>query len=990
MSFAVRMGSFKRLNVPVGGGDEGPGEFLVRPWIAAPSVGQHVFTYDADDLRAMTRRGNPSLLAEMGGVQGLAAALRSNLRTGLHSDEFSTQFAKRRVAYGRNAVDKPPCPSFLKLAWQALHDPMLVALCTAGTVSMGIGLYRDLSKGWIEGTAILFAVVAVTIVDAWNNWRKERQFRQMDDDKDRTFTLVMRNGETVQVDSSDVNVGDIVILRSGSLVPADAVFVAGDNVKCNESQLTGENIAVKKNARSPFVFAGTEVVDGEGLFIVTAVGIRTEWGQIMASVTQERHLTPLQIKLEKMAAKLGKGGLAVSLILFISLLCKSAYQLIGDDSYDLWSDITNAVIIAVTILVVAIPEGLPLAVTVSLSYSMKAMVKDNIFVRVLSACETMGNATQICSDKTGTLTQNQMTVVRALVVDRIFNVPGLKPNVSADVAHLIAEGIALNSKALVVSQEGPLSKMDGGNPTECALLLWAVSEFQCDYARLRERFPLVKAWPFNSIVKRSAVLFQPSPHVCRIHIKGAAEQVVGASPFDKDACRKVLSSDGSVLELSGSLRRRVLEQITSMTREGLRCIALAYQDVERLPEELAETDDVNADNLVLIAVCGMKDPIRPEAPISVARCQRAGVVVRMVTGDHVDTATFIARECGIVSSANDTIVTGDQFRSWTVREKYLNVPSMRVLARSRPDDKEQLVRFLREQGEVVAVTGDGTNDAPALAAAHVGFSMGLTGSDVAKRASHIIIMDDNFASIVKAIMWGRSCFDNIRRFVQFQTTVNVVAVTFALIGSFTQFEVPLKAVQLLWVNLIMDTMAALALGTEKPTLDLLNRRPYRLNAALVNSIMWRNIICQSVFQLIVLGYLLLYFDRGDRSEAVMLTIVFNTFVFLQVFNELNARLVNVGEHNPFRGLCRNPVFLSVLGGTVIVQTILVEALNEFAQTVPLTLSDWGLCIGLGALSLPIGCIVCRLPVTEDENAFHRSLDLNPDSPDFDDLHKTTV
>lgn len=379
-----------------------------------------------------------------------------------------------------------------------------------------------------------------------------------------------------------------------------------------------------------------------------------------------------------------------------------------------------------------------------------------------------------------------------------------------------------------------------------------MTSFDTNYELLRNDNALEKVWPFSSKTKRSGVLYQKKDGGYRLYLKGAAERIVG-NDGENEAARYCLKDDGSVVPMDTTLRKHAFDAITRMTKTGLRCIGMSYQDLETIEyDHLDELIDPKLDALVLIGVCGIKDPVRDEVPAAVKTCQDAGIVVRMVTGDHLETAKFISRECGILTDEeNQGAYLGDEFRHWTPEEAEELIPNMRVLARSKPSDKEKLVKWLKEHGEVVAVTGDGTNDAPALSAANVGLSMGIQGTDVAKDASDIIIMDDNFTSIVKAIMWGRTVYDNIRKFVQFQLTVNVVALTIALIGAFTKFETPLKAVQLLWVNLIMDTMAALALGTELPTVELLNRRPYRLDASLISRIMWKNIFSQSVLQVFI-------------------------------------------------------------------------------------------------------------------------------------------
>jgi calcium-translocating P-type ATPase len=688
--------------------------------------------------------------------------------------------------------------------------------------------------------------------------------------------------------------------------------------------------------------------------------------------------TPLQERLEVLANQIGVAGTGVASVLFVVLIIFWAVDLIKH-SKSFVSGLPNVLqffIISITLIVVAVPEGLPLAVTISLAYSMSKMLADNNLVRVLSACETMGNATMICSDKTGTLTQNQMTVTSVVIGGRFFRerLPTVE-DIPSNLLVTLLQGEALNSKVFIAppKPEDPPNapiKYAGGNQTACALLRWAIT-LGCDFEAIRRRVKIEKAYPFSSTKKQGSVLVRQGGG-SRLYVKGAVESILSRTRF-------LMSADGKSEPLDNDMRAKVSRTVDAMTRRGLRCIGMAFQDFGPIQyNELGEVidHDESQEAFTLLAITGIKDPLRPGVPSAVKKCQQAGIIVRMVTGDHIETAKFIARDAGILTSPSQIAMTGPDFRAMTDSEKAEIIPRLRVLARSSPLDKEILVRWLKEQGNVVAVTGDGTNDAPALKAADVGLAMGIQGTDVAKKASSIIILDDDFSTIVKSVMWGRSVYDNIKKFVQFQITVNIIALMITLIGAFNPARsVPLTAVQLLWVNLIMDTMAALALGTEIPTMELLDRKPFAKTSSLISRLMWRNILGQSVLQLTVL-LVILY--SGDKIWGVPLdsvehyTLLFNSFVWLQVFNEINSRKCN-GEQNVFSGFFTNAIFVGVLVFTAVLQIILVQFCGSFAQTTPLSIAQWGECILIGAFSLPWGAVV-RLVRLDDSDG---QIELDP-------------
>eukprot|EP01113_Clastostelium_recurvatum_P039552 TRINITY_DN604_c0_g2_i2.p1 TRINITY_DN604_c0_g2~~TRINITY_DN604_c0_g2_i2.p1 ORF type:complete len:1017 (-),score=417.27 TRINITY_DN604_c0_g2_i2:124-3174(-) len=916
------------------------------------SVEQLVELHQSRDVGAFNK---------LGGIQGLASGLGVNLAQGIAASEAENKFATRREKYGINQVPPPPPVTLFELIWEGLQDKTLVMLCIAAVVSLILGIREDPKTGWIEGTAILVAVVVVVMVASLNDYQKERQFRKLNDKKNNKLVKVLRGGEQRQVSVYEILVGDIVVIETGDILAADGILLEADNMKCDESAMTGESDMIKKTPeKAPFLLSGCQVTEGIGKMMVVCVGPNSETGRTMALLQTPPEDTPLQIKLEGLADKIARVGLIAATTILILLVLKFFGQMYMEGrSFELHmvSQLVKFFITAVTIVVVAVPEGLPLAVTISLAYSMMKMLKDMNLVRHLEACETMGGATNICSDKTGTLTKNVMTVVKGWIAGEKFEkVDDLKGKIKINpsVMNRLVHAISANSTAYEAKQEDG-TMMFIGSKTETALLGF-IRAIGFDFNDLRERITRVKLYPFSSTNKRMATIvsvdetFKPAQ---RVYVKGASEVVLGF-------CTSVVKSDGQIAPLNEADKKKLLNQIEEFASQGLRTICLAYAP---LADKFVAGEEPPEQNLICVGIVGIKDPVRDEVPAAVEQCHKAGITVRMVTGDNILTAKKIAEECGIWRPNDNSIIAieGPEFRAMSPAERDKIIPRIRVMARSSPTDKYTLVTRLKEMGEVVAVTGDGTNDAPALKAANVGFAMGITGTEVSKEASDIILMDDNFSSIVKAVLWGRNVYDSIRKFLQFQLTVNCVAVTVAFVGALTNEhgESPLKPVQLLWVNLIMDTMAALALATEPPTPDLLERKPYGKNDGLITPQMWRNIIGQGLYQLFV-NFAVLYLGPAifsvEKESVNHLTCIFNTFVLCQLFNEVNCRKLG-RELNAFSGLFSNIIFVSIMIFTVLAQWLIVTFGGEFAGTTPLTSDQWLRCAILGAGSLPVGLLL---------------------------------
>ncbi|XP_020832934.1 plasma membrane calcium-transporting ATPase 3 isoform X8 [Phascolarctos cinereus] len=995
-----------------------------------------------------------------GDVSGLCKRLKTSPTEGL-SDNV-TDLEKRRQIYGQNFIPPKKPKTFLQLVWEALQDVTLIILEIAAIISLGLSFYAppgeqsdacgnvsagaedegEAEAGWIEGAAILLSVICVVLVTAFNDWSKEKQFRGLQSriEQEQKFQVI-RKGQVIQVPVAELVVGDIAQIKYGDLLPADGVLIQGNDLKIDESSLTGESDHVRKAVdKDPMLLSGTHVMEGSGRMVVTAVGVNSQTGIIFtllgASGEEEekkekkakkqdgavamemqplksaeggemeerekkkangpkKEKSVLQGKLTKLAVQIGKAGLVMSAFTVVILVIYFVIHnfVIGGRAW--LSNCTPVYvqyfvkffIIGVTVLVVAVPEGLPLAVTISLAYSVKKMMKDNNLVRHLDACETMGNATAICSDKTGTLTTNRMTVVQSYVGDTHYKeIPdpnNLNPKTLDLLVHAISINSAYTTKVLPPEKEGALPRQVG-NKTECALLGF-VLDLKQDFQPVRDQIPeqkLYKVYTFNSVRKSMSTVICMPDGGFRLFSKGASEILL-------KKCTNILNSNGELRSFRPRDRDEMVKKVIEpMACDGLRTICIAYRDFSagQEPEWDNETEIVG--ELTCVAVVGIEDPVRPEVPEAIRKCQRAGITVRMVTGDNINTARAIAAKCGIIQPGEDFLcLEGKEFNRRIRNEKgeieqdRLDKvwPKLRVLARSSPTDKHTLVKgiidsTIGEQRQVVAVTGDGTNDGPALKKADVGFAMGIAGTDVAKEASDIILTDDNFSSIVKAVMWGRNVYDSISKFLQFQLTVNVVAVIVAFTGACITQDSPLKAVQMLWVNLIMDTFASLALATEPPTESLLLRKPYGRDKPLISRTMMKNILGHAIYQLTVIFTLLfageVMFDIDSGRNAPLhsppsehYTIIFNTFVLMQLCNEINARKIH-GERNVFEGIFSNPIFCSIVLGTFGIQIVIVQFGGKPFSCAPLTIEQWLWCLFIGIGELVWGQVIATIPTSQ--------------------------
>ncbi|XP_050240739.1 putative calcium-transporting ATPase 13, plasma membrane-type [Quercus robur] len=925
---------------------------------------------DQKTLTELVKEKNIEKLQIIGGIDRLASGLKTNVESGIQGN--IEDIAHRHEAFGTNTYKRPPTKSFFHFVVEAFKDLTILILLGCAVLSLVFGIKENgIKEGWYDGGSIFVAIFLVIAVSTISNFRQNRQFDKLSKVSNNIQIEVVRAGRRQQISIFEIVVGDVICLKIGDQVPADGLFLDGHSLQVDESSMTGESDHVEVNCSHPFLFSGTKVVDGYAKMLVTSVGMNTIWGEMMSSISRDTNeQTPLQVRLNKLTSSIGKVGLAVAFLVLVVLLVRYFTGNTTDEngnkefngSSTKVDDILNAVVrfvaAAVTIVVVAIPEGLPLAVTLTLAYSMKRMMADQAMVRKLSACETMGSATTICTDKTGTLTLNKMKVTKFWLGKESFP-PATYSSIAPYILELLQEGVALNTTGSVYRPTSGSEIEFSGSPTEQAILSWAVQELNMEMEQLTQSHKILYVEAFNSQKKRSGVITRrKTDNTIHVHWKGAAEMIL-------KMCSSYYDASGIMKDLDDSEKLKFEQRIQGMAASSLRCIAFAHKQISKEDQEHdMEQKMIEEDGLTLLGLVGIKDPCRPGVKKAVEDCQNAGVNIKMITGDNVFTAKAIATECGILRFDQDmsgAVVEGIEFRNYTPEERMEKVDKICVMARSSPFDKLLMVECLKQKGHVVAVTGDGTNDAPALKEADVGLSMGIQGTEVAKESSDIVILDDNFASVAIVLRWGRCVYNNIQKFIQFQLTVNVAALVINFVAAVSAGEVPLTAVQLLWVNLIMDTLGALALATEKPTEELMTKPPVGRTEPLITNIMWRNLLAQALYQIIVL--LTLQF-KGESifgvTEKVNDTLIFNTFVLCQVFNEFNARKLE--KKNVFKGIHRNKLFLGIIAITIILQVVMVEFLKKFAGTERLNWGQWGECIGFGIVSWPIGWIVKWIPV----------------------------
>ena len=860
-----------------------------------------------------------------------------NKRIGL-TDE---QVKQSREQHGKNVLTPPQRTSLWKLYLDKYRDPIIQILLVAAFVSL---ILAFIEKNFMETIGIFVAVFLATTVGFYFERDAAKKFNLLTALSEEQPVKVRRNGKVMEIPRHDVVVGDVVLVEVGDEVPADGELIVCNDLQINESALTGEPVAEKSlegggDGAYPrnVILRSTMVMNGRGEFVVTAVGDATEIGKVAKKSTEQTSVeTPLHMQLDKLAKMISKVGSVVSVAAFFiflihDILTNPAWG--GKDYFYMAEIVLNYFMMAVTLIVMAVPEGLPMAITLSLALNMRRMLKSNNLVRKLHACETMGAVTVICTDKTGTLTQNKMQV----------SALELKQGDEA----LLDTAIALNSTA-ELNDGKPI-----GNPTESALLLWLDAQGK-DYEELRKQVNVLKQLPFSTERKMMATLAEVDGETY-LFVKGAPEIVM----------KKCIIED--------RMLKQTAEELDEWQHKAMRTLAFAYKKVEASIMRTSRTSTaevvalLDANDLQLQAIAAIADPIRPDVPAAVQECRHAGIEVKVVTGDTAATALEIGKQIGVfedepenigadgsMTSLDQQMITGEQWEALSDEEAYERAKDIRVMSRARPTDKQRLVAMLQKRGEVVAVTGDGTNDAPALHYAHVGLSLG-SGTSVAKEASDMTLLDDSFKSIANAVMWGRSLYRNLQRFLFFQLVVNVAALLLVLGGSVIGTEMPLTVTQILWVNLIMDTFAALALASLPPSHEVMNDKPRKATDFIINkSIGFGILFCGIVFFLVMFA-LLVYCERRGKGgvDVHELTMFFTTFVMIQFWNLFNAKAL-MSHHTAFRHFLKDKGMMLVLVLVLVGQWIIVTFGGEMFRTTPLSLHEWLLIIGSTSVVLWVG------------------------------------
>lgn len=858
----------------------------------------------------------------------------------MHDSHFKgltdQEVLQNRQKYGTNLLTPPKRPSIFKLYLEKFQDPVIKILLVAAAFSLLISVIEN---EYAETIGIFFAIFLATGIGFYFEYDANKKFDLLNAVGEETPVMVIRNGKVHEIPRKDVVVGDIVILNTGDEIPADGTLLEAVSLQVNESSLTGELMVNKTTDEAHFddeatypsntVMRGTTVTDGHGVMQVENVGDATEIGKVARQATeQSQEQTPLNLQLTKLANLIGKAGFTIAILTFVIFTAKDLYAYLSMTEVTDWHQwlviaqiVLKYFMMAVTLIVVAVPEGLPMSVTLSLALNMRRMLKTNNLVRKMHACETMGAITVICTDKTGTLTQNLMQVYDA--------------QLDENQKDLIAEGIATNSTAFLEEKED--GKPSGvGNPTEVALLLWLNGQGQ-DYIALRNQAKVVSQLTFSTERKYMATLVDSAVRKVRIlYVKGAPEIVMEKCGMDESRIQQYNA------------------QLLAYQNQAMRTLGVAY----KVTSEGAGTDCaelVKEGGLTFLGIFAISDPIRPDVPDAVKKCQSAGIRVKIVTGDTPGTATEIARQIGLWTPEDTerNRITGVEFAALSDEEALERVVDLKVMSRARPMDKQRLVQLLQQKGEVVAVTGDGTNDAPALNHAQVGLSMG-TGTSVAKEASDITLLDDSFHSIATAVMWGRSLYKNIQRFIVFQLTINVVALLSVLLGAFLGTALPLTVTQMLWVNLIMDTFAAMALASISPSMDVMNEKPRKRTDFIITPAMRKNIFgVGAAFLLILMGLLSFFNNMPGGMDVHHLTIFFTIFVMLQFWNLFNASVFGT-NHSIFKDASHAMGMLGVALIILVGQFIIVTVGGKVFRTEPLSVMEWVYIIAGTSLVLWVG------------------------------------
>ncbi|KAM4066426.1 haloacid dehalogenase-like hydrolase [Hirsutella rhossiliensis] len=935
------------------------------------------FPFLPEILADMVSSKSMADLEAVGGPAGLSRGLRTDLDAGLGSGESRPNdvigsapqandvcdvLKARKAVFGTNRIPDKKLRGIFDLMILALSDRVLILLSVVAAISLSVGMYQSFGQPhapgqprveWVDGVTIMAAVMIVVVTGAANDYQKERQFARLNKKKEQRAVVAIRSGKPTEISVFDILAGDVLQLNPGDLVPADGILIAGHAIHADESSMTGESEQIKKtpaakaltdlrkgrdaNGLDPFIISGSKILEGTGTYL-------------------RPDATPLQEKLSGVADKIAISGVAVATVLFLVLTIKLIFTIPTSDSspFELLQTFLRIFIVSITIVVIAVPEGLPLAVTLALSIAVTRMLKDNNLVRILAACETMGNATTVCCDKTGTLTMNKMRVTRGVLGNTAASehdalLGGALPvAASDDVRDAMLKSIAINSTAFEGDEDGSIAFI--GSKTEASLLLFAKDWLGMQpLQQERANAEVVEVYPFDSTRKCMATVTRLPDSKYRIYVKGAPEVLL-------EYCSRVIPQAASPLGQGVSLteeRRDVLlGTIGEYASHSLRVLGFAYKDTSCWPPFGYPPDGVPVEQILadmtLLGVLGIQDSLRPGVADAVARCQGAGVFVRMVTGDNVRTARAIASQCGILTD-HGIVLEGPAFRQLSDTEMDRILSRLQVLARSSPEDKQLLVKRLKELGETVAVTGDGTNDGPALRAADVGFSMGLSGTDIAKEASSIVLMDDNFSSIVKVIEWGRTVNDAVKKFLNFQLTVNITAVTVTFVSAIIsdKEESILTPVQLL------------------PTKRNRSRKKARKKIRTIN-----------IYNRMEVDY------RPIEEMETLETLIFNAYVWMQFFNLYNNRRLD-NKFNVFQGITMNPYFIAIIVAIAAGQFLIITFGGSALSATQLSAKEWAISLILGVLCMPVAMVLRLIPDESIKRLFDRKRHGRSDTPQGD-------
>ncbi|XP_034908125.1 putative calcium-transporting ATPase 13, plasma membrane-type [Populus alba] len=923
-----------------------------------------LINFDQRKIIDMVKEKSLEILKHLGGVLQVAIILEIDVKDGVGEVDV----AHRRDVFGENRYTKPPAKRFLSYLLEECKDPTIIILLFCAIMSLGFGIkLHGLRDGWYDGGSIILAAVHLVAVPAISKFMKSNQFEKLSRVRNDIKVQVVRGGGQHQISIFDVVVGDVVYLNKGDQVPADGLLLNDSSLKVDESSMSSEMDHVEvKGRENPFLLSGTKVADGNGFMLVTSVGMNTAWGEMMSSRSHDMdEQTPLRSHLDKIISYIGKVGWTVALLVLVVLLMRYFTRNTRDDSghyeyngsktkiNDVLDHVVHIIVAAVTIVVVATPEGLSLAVTLTYIYFMKRMMKEKVMVRELSACEKMGSATTIIIDKKDILTLNQMEVVEFFIGEDIIKAKPSNGEIESKVLELLQEGAALNTTGTVYKPQSTSILEISGGPTEKAILSWAMSHLGINIDEEKKKVEIKHVENLNPENNGSgALLVRRNNEKVVHHWKGDAEVILAM-------CSNYYVRNGEIRDVNEDARKQLKEIIRSMAVKSLCCIAFACKEVE---DSGQASDELEAAGLTLLGLVGLKDPCRT----TVESCKNAGVKVILVTGDNGRTARATAIECGVFSCdqedvENDAIVEGVQFSNYSREQRMERIGKILVMGSSSPSDKLVMIRCLKEEGHVVAVTGGGTNDAPALKEADIGLSIGIQGTEVAKESSDIVILDDNFISVVTMLSWGRCVHNNIQKFIEFQLTMNVAALVINLISACSSGVLSFSAFQILWEKVIIDTLGLLAvISHDQPTKDLMRKPPVCWSKRPINESIFNNILIQVFYQAVTLSALQFNVGKSILGLAINNTLVFNTSVICQVFNIFAARLP-VEKMSMFMWIRKNKRFLAAVLVVTVAQGVIVELSSKVTNcSEKLDRKQWCVSLSIAASSWLFDQLVRRM------------------------------